>query len=399
MVRRSRTELRAALGDSSTREREVRLLRVAVLLAFGTAAAVLLGLMLWPFLPALVTSGVLGVLALPTHQRIHARIKNDQVAALVSTLMVVVMIVLPIFAVSMIALQDLGTSIDWLENQLRSGFPLFGSVAAWVEGVLAAIGITNLDVTAQVTERLGNVPQLVVGRTFRVVSGVGGAILQVGVGLFTLFYLFRDGERLVEAGKGLVPLASGPTNLLLRRTKEVIFAAVFGHVLVAMVQGTLGGLAFWALGVPTPAVWAVLMGALSLIPMVGPAFVWVPAGAVLIAAGATTRGVILLLFGLFVISTVDNVIRAILVSARARVHPLVVFFGVLGGVLMFGAVGILVGPVLIVAAAALMEMARLSLFPDEQAHLAPAPLQGLAAPAFETPPAPSKAGSSPPSAT
>jgi len=366
MVRRGRTELRAALGESATREREVRLLRVAVLLALGTAAAVLLGIMLWPFLPALVTSVVLGVLALPAHQRIHARIRNEQVSAFLSTLLVVVVIVLPILGVSMIALQDLGTGVDWLENELRSGFPMFNRLVAWIEGVLAAVGITNPDVTARVTERLGDVPQLVVGRTFRVVSGVGGVFLQVGVGLFTLFYLFRDGERMLEAGKGLVPLASGPTNLLLHRTKEVIFAAVFGHVFVAMVQGTLGGLAFWALGVPTPAVWAVLMGALSLIPMVGPAFVWVPAGAVLIATGSTARGVTLLLFGLLVISTVDNVIRAMLVSARARVHPLVVFLGVLGGVLMFGAVGILVGPVLIVAAAALMEMARLSLFPEEQ---------------------------------
>jgi predicted PurR-regulated permease PerM len=390
---RRQTELRDALGESATREREVRILRVSVLLALGTAAAVLLGLMLWPFLPALVTSVVLGVLAVPAHQAIHARIRNDSAAALVSTVAVVVVIVLPIFAVSMIALQDLGTGMAWLENQLRTGFPFFDDFVAWAERMMAAIGMTNPDVTAQLSERLDDVPGLVVGRTFRVVSGVGGAFLQVGVGLFTLFYLFRDGHRMLEAGKGLVPLASGPTNLLVRRTREVIFAAVFGHVLVAMVQGTLGGLAFWALGVPTPAVWAVLMGALSLIPMVGPAFVWVPAGAVLIATGATAQGVILLLFGLFVISTVDNVIRAVLVSARARVHPLVVFFGVLGGVLMFGAVGILVGPVLIVAAAALMEMARLSLFPEDGAHPALGPVVA-AAELDPTPPPPPPEGSS-----
>lgn len=393
-MRRSRTELRAALGESSTREREVRLLRVAVLLAFGTAAAVLLGLMLWPFLPALVTSAVLGVLAFPAHQRVHAKIRNDGAAAFLSTLLVVVVIVLPILAVSMIALQDLGTGVAWLENQLRTGFPIINDLVTWIEGALSAVGFTGLDVTARVTERLGEVPELVVGRTFRVVSGVGGVFLQVGVGLFTLFYLLRDGERMIDAGRGLVPLASGPTNLLLRRTQEVIFAAVFGHVFVAMVQGTLGGLAFWALGVPTPAVWAVLMGTLSLIPMVGPAFVWVPAGAVLIATGATTQGVLLLLFGLLVISTVDNVIRAMLVSARARVHPLVVFFGVLGGVLMFGVVGILVGPVLIVAAAALMEMARLSIFPDEHALQPPSGQEGppAAAPAVSPPSSEGAAG-------
>ena len=386
---RSRTEFRTALRESAAtpRDREVQTLRVVVLLGFGTAAAALLGLMLWPFLPALVTSAVLGVLALPTHQWIHRRIRHDQVAALFSTLLVVVVIVVPILGVSLIALQDLGTGVAWLENQLRSGFPLFGSAVAWIEGVLAAVGLADLNVSSQLAERLGDVPDLVVGRTFRVVSGVGGAALQVGVGLFTLFYLFRDGERMLDAAKGLVPLASGPTELLLRRTREVIFAAVFGHVFVAMVQGLLGGLAFWALGVPTPAVWGVLMGALSMIPMVGPAFVWLPAGAVLLVSGATARGVILLLFGLLVISTVDNVLRATLVSARARVHPLVVFLGVLGGVLMFGAVGILVGPVLIVAAAALMEMARMSLFPDEQALHESAEQPPPAGPAAAPPPA------------
>jgi predicted PurR-regulated permease PerM len=339
-----------------------------VLLGFGTFAAVILGLMLWPFLPALVTSVVLVVLALPAHRRIRTIVDNDRLAAFLSTLAVVVIILLPIFGVSLIALQDLGTGVAWLESQLRSGFPAFGRAVEWLEGVLLAMGLGNLNVQASLTERLADVPGLVVGRTFRVVSGVGGLALQIGVGLFTLFYFFRDGHRMLEAAKGLVPLPSGPTELLLRRTHEVIFAAVYGHVFVAMVQGLLGGLAFWALGVPTPAVWGVLMGALSLIPMIGPAFVWVPAGAVLIATGATLRGVLLLAFGLLVISTVDNVIRAVLVSGRARVHPLVVFFGVLGGVLMFGAVGILVGPVLIVAAGALMEMARLSLFPEDAAQ-------------------------------
>jgi len=382
-MRYSRSEASAALKDAavSTPEREVRILRVVVLLGFGTFAAVMLGLMLWPFLPALVTSVVLVVLALPGHRKIRSVIPNDRVAAFLSTLAVVVVILVPIFGVSIIALQDLGTGIQWLETQLRSGFPAFGRAVAWLEGVLVTVGLSDLNVQARLGERLADIPGLVLGRTFRVVSGVGGIALQVGVGLFTLYYLFRDGHRMLEAAKGLVPLPSGPTELLVRRTHEVIFAAVYGHVFVAMVQGLLGGLAFWVLGVPTPAVWGVLMGGLSLIPMIGPAFVWIPAGAVLIATGATLRGVLLLLFGALVISTIDNVIRAVLVSGRARVHPLVVFFGVLGGVLMFGAVGILVGPVLIVAAAALMEMARLSLFPEEKAPSIPAVSEKVPAPA------------------
>jgi predicted PurR-regulated permease PerM len=390
-MRRSRTELRTALhkGAEAPRDAEVRVLRVAILVGLGVAAAALLGLMLWPFLPALVTSVVLGVLAFPAHQSIHKRIPQDETAAFVSTLAVVVVILLPIFGVSLIALQDVSTGVDWLQDQVRTGFPMLGGLVVIVERVLNALGLAELNVPATLTQRLENLPDLVVGRTFRVVSGIGGIVLQVGVGLFTLFYLFRDGERMLLAARSHVPLASGPTEVLALRAREVMFAAVFGHVFVALVQGLLGGLAFWALGVPTPVVWGVLMSGLSLIPLVGPAFVWVPAGAVLIATGAPIRGVLLLAFGLFVISTVDNVIRAVLVSARARVHPLVVFFGVLGGVLMFGAVGILVGPVLIVMAGALMEMARLSLFPEDVPHAAQAQPLATTGAAPERPPLPS----------
>jgi predicted PurR-regulated permease PerM len=392
-MKRTRTELRSALrkGAEAPRDVEVRTLRVAVLLGLGVTAAVLLGIMLWPFLPALVTSVVLGVLAFPAHQWIHKRIPQDELAAFLSTIAVIVMILLPIFGVSLIALQDLSTGTQWLDTQVRTGFPMLGGLVGVVERILAALGLAGLNVPATLTERLENLPDLVVGRTFRVVSGIGGMVLQVGVGLFTLFYLFRDGERMLQAARSHVPLASGPTELLALRAKEVMFAAVFGHVFVALVQGLLGGMAFWALGLPTPVVWGVLMAGLSMIPLVGPAFVWVPAGAVLIATGGPVRGILLLVFGVFVISTVDNVIRAMLVSARARVHPLVVFFGVLGGVLMFGAVGILVGPVLIVLAGALMEMARLSLFPEDvphttTQHVAAAP-PSPAAPAHAPPPA------------
>jgi predicted PurR-regulated permease PerM len=362
-----RADVSAALrkGAAFARDAEVRSLRVVVLLGLGVTAAVLIGTMLWPFLPALVTSGVLGVVALPSHRWIRSRIRQDEIAAILSTLAVVVVILLPIFGLSLMALQDLSNAVEWLEGQVRMGFPLVDQILVRVEGILTAMGLGGFDFAGSIRDQIGGVSDLVVGRTFRVVSGLGGLALQAGVCLFTLFYLFRDVDRVVQAARRLVPLASGPTELLAGRAKEVIFAAVFGHVFVAAVQGILGGMAFWALGVPAPVAWGALMACLALIPMVGPAFVYIPASFVLIGMDQELKGVILLTFGFVVISTVDNVIRSVLVSDRARVHPLVVFFGVLGGVFAFGAVGILVGPVLIVVAGALMEMTRLSLFPDE----------------------------------
>lgn len=362
-----RADVSAALkkGAASPQDAEVRPLRVVVLLGLGVTAAVLIGTMLWPFLPALVTSGVLGVVAHPAHMWIRARIPQADVAAILSTLAVVVVILLPIFGLSLIALQDISDAFVWLEEQVLTGFPSVDLVLVRADHLLASLGLSGFDIAASIRERLGGVPDLVIGRSFRVVSGLGGLVLQAGVCLFTLFYLFRDVDRVVHAARRLVPLASGPTELLAVRAKEVVFAAVFGHVFVAAVQGILGGLAFWALGVPAPVAWGAVMACLAMIPLIGPAFVYIPASLILIATAQELKGVLLLSFGFLIISTVDNVIRAVLVSDRARVHPLVVFFGVLGGVFTFGAVGILVGPVLIVVAGVLMEMTRLSLFPDE----------------------------------
>lgn len=166
--------------------------------------------------------------------------------------------------------------------------------------------------------------------------------------------------------KWLVPLEPEATDRLFRKARDVTYATVYGNVVVAVVQGLLGGLAFWLLDVPAAAVWGTVMGLLSLLPALSATLVWLPAGLISIAGGRTLAGLAMLAFGAVVVSTVDNVLRATLVSGRAQMHPLAVFFSVLGGLLVFGAVGLLVGPVLFALAITVVEMARTALEPAVQ---------------------------------
>jgi predicted PurR-regulated permease PerM len=162
----------------------------------------------------------------------------------------------------------------------------------------------------------------------------------------------------------IIPLESAQTQRLLRLAREAIHATVLGNVVVALVQGVLGGIAFWLVGLPGAVFWGVVMGLLSLLPLVGPTFVWVPGAIILFATGQYWNAIALTAVGAVLISTIDNVLRSILISGRAELHPLAVFFSILGGIILFGAVGVLLGPVLFVLAFTVLEMGRMALLPQ-----------------------------------
>jgi predicted PurR-regulated permease PerM len=185
-------------------------------------------------------------------------------------------------------------------------------------------------------------------------------LLQLGVALFSLFYFLRDGDDLVRALRRMTPLDPRRMDELLARARDITYATVVGNVLVAIAQGAIGGITVALLGLPGALLGAV-MAVFSLIPMLGAGIVWIPTAIYLAVTGHLMKGVILTGVGVLVIGTVDNLIRAIFVGGRARVHSLVVFLSVLGGVLVFGAAGIVVGPVLFVLALIAIEAGRLAM--------------------------------------
>ena len=194
--------------------------------------------------------------------------------------------------------------------------------------------------------------------TLVVVGGAVGAIVQMLLVVFTLFYFFRDGDRIVKAAYQMVPLQRAQLQDIITRTKEVIGATVYGVLAISAIQGVLGTFIFWALGLPSALLWGVVMFFLSMIPMAGAFLVWVPAAIYLALTGAFVQAGILVGWGILVIGSIDNVLSPRLVGRRARLHELLIFFAVLGGLQVFGVLGLILGPVVVAMTLALIEMAR-----------------------------------------
>lgn len=324
----------------------------------GTGGALVVGLYLWPLLPALVVSAVAATLVIPLQRRAERRWVPPGMVAFCLTAGVFLLILLPLTGLSFLIGREAAAGIRWLESEAPALLGPGSRLEAAARAVLSRVGLSAVEITPLLAQQLDQIASLVASRSVAFVSGLGGWLVQSGVALFTLYYLLRDADAVQRAICWFVPLREAQTRRLLARARDVTYATVVGNLLVAVVQGTLGGVAFWAAGLPSPALWGTVMGVLSLIPVVGPPVVWFPGALHLLSVGRVPHALGLLLFGFLVIGTVDNLLRTWLVSGRIQVHPLLVFLGVVGGIFLFGAVGLVVGPVGFVVALALMQMAR-----------------------------------------
>jgi predicted PurR-regulated permease PerM len=340
-------------------------IRWLALLALAVAALYVCWLMLLPFVNVLAWASVLAVLFYPIHQRLVALTNRPSLSALLSTMIVIAVIVVPLTLLTLVVAKEVGEVAKNAQGFFRSlldpSSPVIGRVMAWLG---LRVDASHLDLQAYLLERMENISGAIAGRTLGLLGGVVGAIFQMFFTVFTMYYLFRDGNRIFNGMLEVVPLNAAETRQIFDRTREVIHASVYGVIVIAMIQGTLGGLAFAALGLPSAVVWGVAMFFLSMIPMVGSSVIWVPTAIYLAMSGHWGKALALALWGALVIGTVDNFLRPKLVGERAGLHELLIFFSVLGGLQIWGPLGLVLGPVMIAVTLALFDIfKRLGLSP------------------------------------
>lgn len=187
---------------------------------------------------------------------------------------------------------------------------------------------------------------------------------QLGVTIFVLFYFLRDGEIIADKLRSLFPLPAVEVDVIFRRVAKTIRVSLGGKVVVAGIQGTLGGLIFAWLGLPAPVFWGTLMAALSVFPVIGAFVIWVPAAIGFILQGDLWRAMLLTGWGVLIIHPVDNLLGPVLVGATLRLHTLLMFFAVIGGIAAFGASGIVVGPVVVAVLVALHDIREKQVTPE-----------------------------------
>jgi predicted PurR-regulated permease PerM len=316
-------------------------------------------LMLQPFFNVLLWAVVLAVVFYPMHCRIRDRFGRPTLAAAVSTLLVILLIVLPVTFVTIAVVRELGGAAASLQTGVQSLTDPNRAGIGWVLDRMRPYVDVDPDAAREfLVDRMQAWGTLLASSTLVVVGGAVGAFAQMALVVFTLFYLFRDSERLRQAAYDIVPLERGQIYDIAARTRDVIGATIFGVLVISAIQGTLGALIFWALGLPSPLLWGVVMFFLSMIPMAGAFLVWVPAAAYLALTGAFVRAGLLVVWGVLVIGSIDNFLSPKLVGGRARLHELLIFFAVLGGLQLFGILGLVLGPVVVAITLALIEMAR-----------------------------------------
>jgi predicted PurR-regulated permease PerM len=333
-------------------------------------------LMLRPFFNVLLWAAVLAVVFYPMHRRILERASKPTLAAAISTLLVVLLILLPVTFITVAVVRELSQAAAAFQTPDRSWTIPTPPAVAWVlERVGGYVEIDRETARKFLADRMQTWGAALAGSTLVVIGGAVGAIAQMVLVVFTLFYFFRDGERIRSSASDLLPLARVQWHDIMARTRDVIGATVYGVLVISAIQGTLGTLIFWALGLPSPLLWGVVMFFLSMIPMAGAFLVWMPAALYLALTGALVKAAILVVWGVVVIGSIDNFLSPRLVGQRARLHELLIFFAVLGGLEVFGVLGLILGPVVFALTLALIEMARQAGRPPSETLTEPTVIQ------------------------
>lgn len=316
------------------------------LTALVVAGAVLCALVVQPFLPALIWSLVLAMLASPLERRLR-RMLGGQVwaSATLSVIAVAVAIIAPmLFVFDALVRELVGGAV--MANQFLSE-TRWQSLAHSQRWLAPAIkwATANVDfglLLQSLAARLG-------GWGESLIQGSLNGIVTLLLTLYFLFYLLRDGMRFRSSLAAMLPLTRAEFDRLSDTVGNTIYAAFYGTVAVSLLQGALAGLMFWWLDLPSPAFWGIVMGMLAIVPFLGAFVVWGPTALALAMSGDIVSAAILTLWGVLVVGLIDNVIYPVLVGKRLEMHSLVSFVAILGGLALFGAHGVVLGPICVAA--------------------------------------------------
>jgi predicted PurR-regulated permease PerM len=264
---------------------------------------------------------------------------------------IVLMVILPLTLITASLLQEASGVYERIQSgELNFGRYLdriLGVLPSWVTGLLERFGLTDLGAMQErLSAGLMKGVQLLATHALNVGQNTFDFIVSFFIMLYLLFFLLRDGRELVRRIRIAIPLPEELQRNLFGKFANVIRATVKGNIVVAIVQGALGGLIFWFLGIKAPVLWGVLMAFLSLLPAVGTALVWLPVALYFLVTGAVWQGVILIAYGVLVIGLVDNILRPILVGKDTKMPDYVVLISTLGGIAIFGINGFVIGPVI-----------------------------------------------------
>jgi predicted PurR-regulated permease PerM len=381
----------ATANDWGSRS-HVQTLVLLVATAFGIYLCYRLAV---PFMPPLAWALGLAVLFTPFQRWVESKLKHPRLAAFVSVMVIGLIVVVPLTFVGQRLIMQAAQGAALIDAKVTTG--------EWRRSLEAQPSLAPI---ADRIERQIDLPGTV--KSFAawlgsyagtIVTGSMHQAIDFCLTFYLLFFFLRDRRAGLQTLKSLSPLTGMEMDRIFSRISNTIHATIYGTLAVAAVQGLLGGLMFWWLGLPAPLLWGVVMAFMALVPVLGAFVIWIPAAFFLVLEGSWGKALILTLWGLVVVGTIDNLLRPMLVGRRLKLHTILAFISVVGGLIQFGPAGLIIGPAVLAITTALLEVwtgRNLAELGSEPGELHGFEKQGGLEDAGRHPPVPIKPASCPP---
>jgi predicted PurR-regulated permease PerM len=330
-----------------------RLLLVTIVAITGLVLS-LSALILVPFIPAMTWAMVLAIIGSRLFDWLLKWLVNRNLAAGTAVVLIATGIIGPVVWICIEITREASYGLGQLQHGIKSGAweaalqrnPHLNWIDDWVR---AHIDLANT--AAQVAGWAQSAATSILGIT-------AGTVVQAAFALFALFFFFRDQTEVLSGVSSALPFSPRETDMLFDKVRTMVRASIYGNVLTSVIQGALGGIMFRILGIPAALLWAVVMFLLSLVPNLGSFLVWAPAAVWLMFSGSWTKAIVLVVWGIGVVGSIDNFLYPFLVGRDVRIHTLLLFLALAGGVILFGAAGLVLGPVVIALGLGLIDVLR-----------------------------------------
>lgn len=329
------------------------------IISFFTLLLVVLGIVIaiWlPFFQLLCMAVILAILFLPVHKRILARIESPSLAAFTSVMLMVVIVIIPLSLLSTLLFKEVA-------GMYRSFTA--GEIVIHKQDIIKNLPTTIQPFAENLSQDINEVLSRFTTNAFQTVSNilanVAGFIVAFFLLMFTIFFLLRDGSQMKKIFIDIFPLSDNYEHKLFAEVEESISGVVKGSLILALIQGAVGTIGYFIFGVPQPLLWGVFTVLAALVPTVGTSLAVIPAVAFLFLTGQNGNAVGMAIWGAFAVGLIDNMVGPKIIGSTTKMHPMLVLFSILGGVQLFGFLGVLLGPIIMAVLVALVSIYRTEL--------------------------------------
>ncbi|MCE5195497.1 MAG: AI-2E family transporter [Nitrospiraceae bacterium] len=319
---------------------------VSILVVLGYLTYIILK----PFIGSLIWAAVFTIVFYPLYKLVLKFVKSKIVASSITVLIAILVIIGPLLSLFLLLIDELTTLAEKTDKgviEFITDFFASERVSHFVSKVKSYFDLENVSPADIITGNIKAYGQSVVAHFSDWIKNITGLILDFVFMIFALFFFLKDGPDFLETIKYYLPFSDEQKQRLGREITDMVISTLYGGVMVSLIQGVMGGFAFFALNISSPVLWGAVMAVVSFLPVLGTFVVWGPVGIYLITTGSYAKGIALLVFGTLVIGIIDNMLRPIIVSGRTKIPTLFVLFSIIGGLSAFGIIGFIIGPLIL----------------------------------------------------